>query len=67
MQLKHHLKKTGQSENEFAKRYKIPQSVVNRITQGFDATGRNWARIHHATRGRVRVTDHYDPNGNRLK
>ena len=67
MQLKHHLKKTGQSENEFAKRYKIPQSVVNRITQGFDATGRNWARIYYATDGQVTPMDYYNKAGKRRR
>lgn len=63
MTLADYLERTGESQNEFARRSGVPQSVVNRICLGGDARGRNWALIANATSGKVTVEDHFGHRG----
>jgi len=59
MRLEQYLDQRGESQNGFAKRSGVPQSIVNRICLGGDAYGRNWALIQLATRGRVSPSKHF--------
>jgi len=65
MKLDAYLKQTKQTENAFSRHSGVPQSVLNRIAHGYDATGKNWARIQYATDGQVKVTNYYTETGKR--
>ena len=59
MRLEIYLAQRGESQNQFAKRSGVPQSIVNRLCNGKDAWGRSWALIQLATRGRVSPSKHF--------
>jgi predicted transcriptional regulator len=62
MRLSEYLERTGESQAEFAKRARLPQSVVSRVASGRDASGENWAKITEATAGKVQPRDHFPPD-----
>jgi len=50
----------GESLRKFAARSGVPLSIVHRVTQGHDTSGRSWVRIGLATGGQVRPEYHWD-------
>lgn len=50
MKLKPYLEDRDESENAFALRAKLSQSVVNRVCNGFGCSPENQRRIVHASR-----------------
>lgn len=63
MTLNKYLAKSRETQNDFAKRSGVAQSVLSRILSGGDAQGKNWALIAKATEYQVATEDHFPVHG----
>ena len=60
MTLSDYLHKQRESQRSFARRAGIHESTISRVLHGErDMMGEQWAKVHVATRGRVKPIDHY--------